>query len=533
MSRVEDFGASRSDLQSRAGWNVERLFSRHFHALSDQDIDDLRLISETVLKHRGEIVRDWYRQYVLDLGDSRSLSQHQFFRIFEDALQDRHSALLSGDISEYAAGVSRLGDLLAGQRIPLEEAIASLHLLPNSIGAASGQRSASLTAALDKLTRLEMMLLVSAYFRSEPAAARERDAALEDQASQLPAGGRTRFAGLHGASAAMRQLYQRIEAVAGTAGNVLIAGETGTGKELVARIIHKCGARARRSYVTLNCAALPADLIESELFGYQRTTANGETAEYLGALRAAGGGTLFLDEINRMSAGTQSKLLRAVQEGTLRPLGPTGEQPVEVRIVASTNRDLEAALADGGLAQDFYDSVQTAVLKIVPLRQRREDIPLLVEHFIRTFNHRMGRSVAGIENQALQALVEYGWPGNARELSNAVEAAFTVASGRLLALEDLPPAIVVQTENALALTNDGAREGAPLATFAETERELIARALQSNGGNKVRAASQLKISRKKLYAKIAKYNLAQSKRAAIKQSKRAAIKRSGAREHPA
>jgi two-component system, NtrC family, response regulator AtoC len=396
--------------------------------------------------------------------------------------------------------------------MPLDEVIASLQLFKNSVRTFAQMQTARLATAFDKLSHVQIILLVSAYFRSEAAAAGERVAALEREAAHLPAGEKVHFHGLVGATAAMRQLYQRIEASAATKGNLLIVGESGTGKELVARAVHRCSSRADRPFVALNCAALPKDLIESELFGYKRGAFSGATTEYLGLFRAADGGTLFLDEITEMNADTQGKLLRAIQERTVRPVGCTREQPVDVKLIASTNRDPQAAVASGHLREDLYYRMQAAVLALPPLREHREDIPLLVEHFIGWFNQSLGRTVAGIDAQALEALLQYDWPGNVRELSNAVEGAFTFGRGRLIALEDLSRVIVgrwsAHSESAVNKVGIGAGAAA-VATFAETERELFARALRNSGGNKVRAAAQLKISRKKLYSKIAKYNLSE------------------------
>jgi two-component system response regulator AtoC len=491
----------------------ERLSPRHFYLLSDQDLDELRPMSETIVRRRSEIVRDWYQQYVFHFGDSRSLSQGDFERIFENALQHTQAALVAGDIDKYAAEVSQLGELLAEQRMPLGEVIAALQLFKNSawrVFPDEQRAQAQLAMAFDKLSHVQIILLVSAYFRSDAAIAVEKSAALEREAAYLPAAEKARFQGLVGATAAMRQLYQRIEAAAATRGNLLIVGESGTGKELVARAVHKCGARADRPFVALNCAALPKDLIESELFGYKRGAFSGATTESLGLFRAADGGTLFLDEITEMSADTQSKLLRAIQERAIRPVGSTREQPVDVRIIASTNRDPQAAVADGRLRQDLYYRLQAALIAVPPLRERSEDIQLLVDHFICMFNQNLGRTIAGIEQKALDALLEYEWPGNVRELSNVVEGAFTFGKGHLIALEDLPPILTASGDTdakaPVWVAGAGRPEGS-VATFAETERELIARALQDNSGNKVRAAEQLKISRKKLYAKITKYGL--------------------------
>ena len=300
----------------------------------------------------------------------------------------------------------------------------------------------------------------------------------------------------------MRRLYDRIEAVGETRGTVLIVGESGTGKELVARAIHESGLVASAPFVALNCAAIPRDLIESELFGHKRGAFSGANAEYLSLFRAADGGTLFLDEVTEMSPETQSKLLRAVQERTVRPVGSTSEIPVDVRLIASTNRVPEEVVRSGQLRQDLYYRLQAGVLHVPSLRERQEDIPLLVEHFIALFNEKLKPRIAvrGVEENAMAALRRYPWPGNVRELSNAIEGALTFGRSPVLTLDALPPAI----EGNSVEVDAGALS---LGTFANAERDVIARALETTGGNKLAASKLLRISRKKLYAKIAKYRL--------------------------
>ena len=296
-----------------------------------------------------------------------------------------------------------------------------------------------------------MILLADAYFRSASASAGARIQALEREAALLAREKRHIFHGLVGASATMRRLYDRIEAAGRTRGTILIVGESGTGKELVARAIQECGAVPAAPFVALNCAAIPKELIESELFGYKKGAFSGANADYLGLFRAAEGGTLFLDEVTEMAPETQSKFLRAVQERTVRPVGSTREVPVDVRLIASTNRDPEEAVRSGSLRQDLYYRLQASVLKVPPLRERIEDIPLLVEHFIAFFNEKLQPKVmvAGIEEDALEAMQRHLWPGNVRELSNAIESAFTFSHSPVIGLDDLPAAIVAAGPSSL------------------------------------------------------------------------------------
>jgi transcriptional regulator with PAS, ATPase and Fis domain len=264
-------------------------------------------------------------------------------------------------------------------------------------------------------------------------------------------------------------------------------------------------------FVALNCAAIPKDLIESELFGYKKGAFSGANADYLGLFRAAEGGTLFLDEVTEMTPETQSKLLRAVQERTVRPVGSTKEMPVNVRLIASTNRDPEEAVRAGNLRHDLYYRLQAGVLAVPALREHSDDVPLLVEHFIEFFNEKLQPRIAvlGIEEDALLAMTKYSWPGNVRELSNAIESAFTFGRSPMIRLQDLPAGI-----DGIQSTRTSLQSGKPtpepellIGTFAEAESQLIARALKATEGNKVQAAAMLRISRKKLYAKIEKYGL--------------------------
>ena len=485
----------------------------YFNLLSDRDLEELRPFLEIVSQRRSEIIRHWYGQHAIHFGDSRSCSRAKITRILEDTLKRAFFELLGGEFRRYVAEIRQLGELLAAQGTPFDEVIASLQFFKNSIySVVLRERTVpkTLAIAFDKLSHVLIILLISRYFASDSVSVEERSVALEGEVLLVPAADTARFHGMIGASVGMQQLYLRVQAAGATRGNLLVVGESGTGKELVARAVHKCSANPDAPFVALNCAALPKDLTESELFGYRRGAFSGATTDYPGLFRAADGGTLFLDEISEMSADVQTKLLRAIQERAIRPLGATREQPVDVRLIASTNRDPQAALSDGCLRADLYYRLQGVLLAVPPLRDRREDIPLLVEHFIGRFKPTFGREVAGIERRALDALLKHDWPGNVRELCNAIEGAFTFGRGRLITLEDLPPALRASADIQSISTVSAAHFDAatsPLGTFAEAERALIAQALQKNNGNKVHAANQLRISRKKLYAKIAKYGL--------------------------
>jgi DNA-binding NtrC family response regulator len=507
----------RSDTEERARANLAQPPEggpRHYHLLWDEELEALRPVLTLVLEHLLEVIEHWYQLYVLHFGDRRSLSESEFRDLFYNALSRNTKDLLEGDMDRYAIDTIRTGELLCERNVPFAEIVASLHLYEESAYTAFPKDPApplEIYTSFDKLSHIRMILLADAYFRSASATAGARIQALERQATLLAREKRSIFHGLVGSSASMRRLYDRIEAASETRGTILIVGESGTGKELVARAIHECGGEPNAPFVALNCAAIPKDLIESELFGYRKGAFSGANADYLGLFRAAEGGTLFLDEVTEMAPETQSKLLRAVQERTVRPVGSTKETPINVRLVASTNRDPEEAVRAGSLRQDLYYRLQAGVLSVPPLRERADDISLLVEHFIEFFNEKIQPRipVRGIEEDALAAMTEYSWPGNVRELSNTLEGAFTFGRSPLIRLQDLPAGVVGNRSDRMALRSDilPPEPKQSIGTFAEAERELIARALKATEGNKVQAAALLRISRKKLYAKIEKYGL--------------------------
>lgn len=480
---------------------------RYFHLLWDEDIEDLRQVLELIRDRRSEVASQWYQLYVLHFGDNRSLSEAEFRSIFEPALFRNKSALLRKDMDGYARDVLKLGAELAERRVPLQEIIASLHLFEEAAQAVFPQNPPLPTAIytkFDKLSHVRIILLVDAYARSQWASAATRIHALELEAKHLPAIERTRFHGLVGKSAAMRELYQRIELAGGARQAVLIVGESGTGREQVARAIHECGSRRGAPFAALTCSALPRDLVEDELFGQTVAGFDGQQVEHLGLLRAAAGGSVFIEEINELDLETQASLLRAVTEQMVRPRGATNGTKAEVRLIASIGGSPEEAINSGHLNPDLYEQLKSNVFNLPALRERIEDIPLLVQYFIDLFNERMMRPspVTGIEENALEAMTRYSWPGNVRELRATLESAFATGSTPVINLADLPTNISGYT---------GSTERSPnvaLGSFADAERDLMKRALEISAGDKSRAAKLLKVTRKTLDAAIVKYGLA-------------------------
>ena len=309
------------------------------------------------------------------------------------------------------------------------------------------------------------------------------------------------FGRMIGASREMRKIYQVIEQAAPTAASVLVHGESGTGKELVAQTIHQLSPRAAQPYVPLNCAAIPDTLLESELFGHEKGAFTGAIARRAGAFELAHRGTLFLDEIAEMTPMTQAKLLRVLQERSFRPLGGSREQSVDIRVIAATNVDPMEAVRQGRLREDLFYRLNVFAIALPPLRDRKDDIPLLAQAFILEFNERNGRSIAGVSEDAMRVLERHHWPGNVRELRNVMERSTIVAKGPFIEPADLPPLPTEQPPHA----GPGGAPAAGLApgtTVDQAERQLIEVTLQHTGGNKTRAAELLGISLKTLHNKL-------------------------------
>jgi len=307
------------------------------------------------------------------------------------------------------------------------------------------------------------------------------------------------FGGLIGVSMKMQRVYKMMEKVSQHEYPVLILGESGTGKELVARSIHFSGPRRDRPFAPVDCSALVPTLIESELFGYVRGAFTGAVQAKQGLLEAAQGGTLFLDEIGDMPVDLQAKLLRALQEREVKPVGSTERRPINVRIIAATNRDLESAIRSGTFRQDLYFRLNVVQLKLPPLRDRKSDIPLLVTAFLEKFSDPRG-PVRTISEDAMRRLIAYDWPGNVRELENAIERAVALGSGPILHVGDLP-------SNLQYPTSERAPERDEILPLEELERRAILRTLRETGGDKLSAARMLGIGKTTLYRKLKQYHL--------------------------
>ncbi|HSN91054.1 MAG TPA: sigma-54 dependent transcriptional regulator [Anaeromyxobacteraceae bacterium] len=302
-----------------------------------------------------------------------------------------------------------------------------------------------------------------------------------------------------GSGPRMQEVLALANRVAPSHASVVIEGESGTGKEVVARLIHRLSPRRERPFVALNCSAIPATLIESELFGYERGAFTGAEQRRLGNFELAHEGTLFLDEISDLPLELQAKFLRVLEERRIRRVGGHAEVEVDVRVLCATNRRLEEEVRAGRFREDLYFRLHVFAIRLPPLRERPEDVPLLVRHFIEKFDAETGKRVRGVTPEALAALQAHRWPGNVRELRNAVERAMILVDGDVIGEGHLPPDVRAARPEAAALRIP---LGLPL---DEVEKQVILASLERNGGNKARTAEQLGISEKTLYNKLHRY----------------------------
>jgi len=308
------------------------------------------------------------------------------------------------------------------------------------------------------------------------------------------------FENIIGKSTTMKQVFETIEQVAPSRANVLIYGESGTGKEMIADAIHHNSPRRDRSYVKVHCAALPETLLESELFGHEKGAFTGAIARKRGRFELANTGTIFLDEIGEMSIQTQVKLLRVIQEREFERVG--GEEPikVDVRIISATNKSLKEEIEKGNFREDLYYRLDVVSIHVPPLRERTDDIPLMVHKFIEEVSAENNKEIEGITNGALQALMSYKWPGNVRELRNVIESIVVLTKSKVITEQELPSYILAKDEKSSLRVPAGI-------DLAEAEKRFILFTLENTGGNKTKASEVLKIGRKTLHRKLAEYGL--------------------------
>ena len=322
--------------------------------------------------------------------------------------------------------------------------------------------------------------------------------------------GRYSFDNLIGSSAPFRRVIEQIAEVCESKATVLLTGESGTGKEVVARAIHFNSPRSKRPFVAVNCAAIPAGLLESELFGHVKGAFTGALSNRAGRFTLANGGTLLLDEIGDMPVSIQAKILRVLQERTFEPVGGTKTLETDVRIIAATHKDLIQAVSEGAFREDLYYRLNVFPIELPALRDRHEDVPLIANHFLRQFVEDMGKRITGFSSAAQAAMSHYRWPGNIRELQNCVERAVIVARGNLIEIADLPRYVLDGS------AGNAAAMGLPSDIDAELmrqERDFIIKALDESGGVQIRAAELLGISERSLWHRVKKHDIRIVKRA--------------------
>lgn len=332
-------------------------------------------------------------------------------------------------------------------------------------------------------------------------ALRQRELFRENRHLRRELDRRYSFSEIIGTSPALQSVFRLVEKVAATSTSILIQGESGTGKELIARAIHHNSPRAERPFVAVNCGAIPETLLESELFGHMKGAFTGAVTNKLGLFRSAEGGTVFLDEVGEISAAMQVRLLRALQEHEVTPLGSSASVSFDARIICATNRDLEKEVSEGRFREDLFYRLNVIEIYLPPLRERREDIPLLARSFITRTAREQQRDEKAIEPAAMSALINYPWPGNIRELQNAIERAFTL-SNDVIDLDSLPPRVRDAASPAPMRDPDGLRP-----TLEEIERRHIFETMASVNQDKARAANILGIDLSTLYRKLKRYDV--------------------------
>ncbi|WP_455382808.1 sigma-54-dependent transcriptional regulator [Salinispira pacifica] len=327
-----------------------------------------------------------------------------------------------------------------------------------------------------------------------------RELVLQHRALQDELSKQRQFRNIIGKSSAMRRIFEVVQQVAPTKASVLITGESGVGKELIADAIHNLSQRGEKPFIKVHCAALSESLLESELFGHEKGAFTGAIARKRGRFELSHTGSIFLDEIGEINQAVQIKILRVLQDKKFERVGGEETIEVDVRIISATNKDLREEIARGSFREDLYYRLNVVNIHIPPLRERKEDIPLLIAAFLKEFSQENGKQIEGVDPKARSALYNYSWPGNVRELRNCIESAVVMSKGNIITIDELPPTVGVDTDDNYIKIDLGS-------SLADAEREIIRNTLSLNKGNKSKTAEMLGIGRKTLHRKIAEYKL--------------------------
>lgn len=341
-------------------------------------------------------------------------------------------------------------------------------------------------------------------------ALRSKNLEVENRVLKKELGKEYSFQNLVGNSEPMHKIYDMVKRVSTTPTNVLVTGESGTGKEVVAKAIHYNGPLKDKPFVSINCGAIPESLMESEMFGHKKGSFTGAVSDKTGLFEVADGGTLFLDEVGELPVTIQVKLLRAIQERIIRKVGGTEDSKIEVRIIAATNRDLEDMVAKGTFRQDLYYRLNVINIKTPALRERRDDIPLLANHFLKKYNDKLSKAINGISAEAMEALKNYDYPGNVRELENIIERTVALESGATILPESLPPFVNTPSGRKMASSHEIIIGDAGVdleKVIGQIEKELLIKAIHQAGGVKKKAARLLNITFRSMRYRIEKYGL--------------------------
>jgi two-component system, NtrC family, response regulator AtoC len=447
------------------------------------DEENIRLVLRTLLRKHG---------YVVSVASSA-----------EEALEQVQDAVGEGTAPDFVLADVRMGGMsgIDLARALGEQSPASTVIVMSAYGSVDLALEAMKAGAYDYVAKpfKQDEVLLALRKAEERESLKRENAALKAQMLE-----RSSYAGMIGRSEAIREVFRMVEKAAGYDTTVLIQGESGTGKELVARALHERGGRRERPFVAVNCGAIPESLIESELFGHKRGAFTDAGHDKRGLFEEAHEGTLFLDEIGELPSATQVKLLRVLQEGTLRRLGETHDREVDVRVVAATVRVLHDEVEEGRFREDLYYRLNVLPVLVPPLRQRRDDLPLLIDHFVERNNQRLGTRIRGVDATARKLLLAYHWPGNVRELENVLERAMVLADADVLSEADLPDRLREPDPVQAALATG---ELSIKKTQRYIEETLIRKALEETGGNRTQASKLLEISHRALLYKIKDYGI--------------------------